>query len=74
MNVGIGIEYYCNYKGERTFPNNYYYRYFNNSDKTFIKHFTKTIEEFCNKLKSGDAHYGANFLKYSYQKVLNFNK
>lgn len=70
MTVGIGIKYFCNHKGERIFPPNYYFRKFNKDDKTFVKHFTKTSEEFCNKLKRGDACFGSNFITYKYGEIL----
>ena len=56
---GINIQYFCNSEGQRIYPNSFFKlncKVRNNS--AFIKHFfTKTAEEFCNKMKRGDAHF-----------------
>jgi hypothetical protein len=78
MNAGINIKYYCNSNGERIFPKNYFHRKFKNNSFAFIKHFSmKTIEEFCNKIKRGDAHYSLNNPYYKIilkKKIRNFFK
>ena len=56
---GINIQYFCNSEGKRLYPNSFFKlncKVKNNN--AFIKHFfTKTVEEFCNKIKRGDAHF-----------------
>ena len=56
---GINIQYFCNSEGKRLYPNSFLKlncKVRNNN--AFIKHFfTKTVEEFCNKIKRGDAHF-----------------
>lgn len=55
---GINIYSFCNSKGEKIYPKD-----FNNNKKeisplAYIKHYyTKTVEEFCNKIKKGNAHF-----------------
>ncbi len=69
MNPGINIKYFCNSNGERIFPNNFFYRKFDNNNLAFIKHFyTKTAKEFCNKLTKGDIYYSKD--NPSYKKIL----
>lgn len=58
MIPGINIYYFCNSNGERIYPNNFYNNDYQNNLTAFIKHYsTKTAEEFCYKIKKGNAHY-----------------
>ena len=64
---GININYFCDSYGMRVFPINYYRIMFNNKNHIFIKHFyTKTTEEFCNKIKKGDVQFHKNQPNYDY--------
>ena len=48
---------------------------FEREPKAFIKHYyTKTVEEFCNKIKKGHAHFHKNHSQYlkSIQQRVNF--
>ena len=66
---GININYFCDPYGMRVFPNTFYYMTFKNKYKIFIKHFyTKTVEEFCNKINKGDVQ----FHKYNINSKLNY--
>ena len=66
MIPGINIDYYFNANGERIFPINF----FNANNKNYeligyLKHFyTKTAEEFCNKINKGDGQFHKNHYKY----------
>lgn len=58
MIPGINIHYFCNSNGEKIYPNNFYKNKIEKNPKAYIKHYySKTVEEFCIKLKKGDAHY-----------------
>ena len=58
---GINIQYFCNSNGERIYPKNFFGIKFEKKPKAFIKHYyTKTIEEFCNKIIKGHASYSKN--------------
>ena len=59
--AGINIYKFCNSNGKRVYPKNFFSNIFDKEPKAFIKHyFTKTVEEFCNKIKRGDAHFDEN--------------
>ena len=63
--IGININQFCDSNGNRIFPENYYTIKNNNNSKAFIKHFyTKTAEEFCNKIIKGDVQFHKNHQKY----------
>lgn len=65
MLPGININYFCNSNGERIFPSSYLNVEYNNNSMAYIKHFyTKTAEEFCNKINKGDAQFHKNHPKY----------
>ncbi len=65
MIPGINIYYFCNSNGERIYPNNFYNNNYQNNLTSFIKHYsTKTAEEFCSKIKKGNAHYHKNHPDY----------
>lgn len=69
MNPGININYFCNSRGERIYPINFFYRKFQNNNLAFIKHFyTKTAKEFCSKLIKGDIFFSRD--NNSYNKTL----
>jgi len=56
--IGVNTKYFCNSNGIRLFPNTYFDFQAPNNSEAFIKHFyTKTSEEFCFKIKRGDAHF-----------------
>ena len=62
---GININSFCNSKGELIYPDNFFGYKFEEKPKAYIKHFyTKTVEEFCAKLKKGDAHFHKDHAKY----------
>ena len=65
MIPGINIHYFCNSNGERIYPNNFYNYNYKNNLTGFIKHYyTKTAEEFCYKIKKGNAHFHKNHPNY----------
>ena len=69
--IGVNTKYFCDSNGKRLFPNNYYN--FNPPKKptAFIMHFfTKTAEEFCIKLKRGDAQ--SHKTQSDYNHIINF--
>ena len=69
MNPGINIKYFCNSKGKRIFPLDFFYREFTNDNLAFIKHFyTKTVKEFCNKITKGDIFFSQS--NYNYNKSI----
>ena len=64
--VGININYFCDSNGIRVFPNSYYQIEYNNKSKAYIKHFyTKTVEEFCKKIRRTDAQFDRNYWYYN---------
>ena len=67
---GINVYNFCNSNGELIYPRNFFNNKFETNPKAFIKHFhTKTVEEFCSKIKRGDAHYHKNHKDY--QSIIN---
>ena len=55
---GINIYSFCNSKGEKIFPNTFLNNKIEISPMAYIKHYyTKTVEEFCNKINKGHAHF-----------------
>ena len=67
---GININYFCNTNGIRIYPNTFYSTEFQNNYKIFIKHFyTKSAEEFCNKIKKGDVQFHKN--QPNYRTIIN---
>lgn len=59
--IGINTQYFCDSNGNRLFPSSYYGFEVPNNPKAYIKHFyTKTVEEFCNKINRGDGHFHKN--------------
>ena len=64
--VGININKFCNSNGQLIYPQDFYGHKFENNPKAYIKHFyTKTVEEFCNKINKGNAHFHKNHTKYN---------
>ena len=62
---GINVFHFCNSKEELIFPKNFFGSKFFTEPKAYIKHFyTKTAEEFCDKLRKGDAHFHKNHQNY----------
>ena len=58
---GINIFSFCNSKGEKIYPKNFLSNKIEISPLAYIKHYyTKTVEEFCNKINKGHAHYHKN--------------
>ena len=64
---GININFFCNSEGKRIFPMNLFGQDCINNENFFIKHFfTKSVEEFCIKMRRGDAHFNKMNPKYKY--------
>ena len=62
---GINIFHFCNSNGELIYPKNFMNNRFERKPKAYIKHYyTKTAEEFCYKLKKGNAHFHKNHKQY----------
>jgi hypothetical protein len=56
--IGINTHYFCDSNGNRLFPKSFDEFKAPNKPEAYIKHFyTKTVEEFCNKINRGDGHY-----------------
>jgi hypothetical protein len=56
--IGINTQYFCDSNGNRLFPRSYYGFEVPIKPEAYIKHFyTKTAEEFCNKIIKGDGHF-----------------
>ena len=79
--IGINVKYFCNSNGKRVFPATFYDINFPKDSLAYIKHFyTKTAEEFCNKISKGDIQFHKNHPKYKsnfYYKInifFSFNK
>ena len=63
--IGINTKYFCDSNGNRIFPQTFHQFAIPNKPKAYIKHFyTKTAEEFCNKINKGDAHFPKNHPDY----------
>lgn len=63
--IGINIDYFCNSNGMRIIPQTFYDIHFANNNNAYIKHFyTKTAEEFCNKINKGDVQFHRENLHY----------
>ena len=61
---GINIYHFCNSNGDLIYPNNFFVNKFESKPIAYIKHFyTKTIEEFCNKINK-HPHYFKNHPEY----------
>ena len=62
---GINIFHFCNSNGELIYPKNFMGNSFEKKPKAYIEHYyTKTVEEFCNKLRKGHAHFHKNHKEY----------
>ncbi len=62
--AGINVFSFCNSNGELIYPKNFFANDFEKKPKAYIKHFyTKTAEEFCNKINK-DAHRHKNHPGY----------
>jgi hypothetical protein len=56
--IGINTKYFCDSNGKRIIPKSYYHFEVPDKPEAYIKHFyTKTAEEFCNKIIKGDGHF-----------------
>ena len=63
--VGININYFCDSNGNRVFPSTFSDLEYNRNNTAIIKHFyTKSAEEFCNKIKRGDAIFYKQYFNY----------
>ena len=63
--IGINTKYFCDSNGNRLFPKSYYQFKVPKTPEAYIKHFyTKTAEEFCNKINKGDVQFHENYPKY----------
>ena len=73
---GINIYSFCNSKGENIYPKNYYNSDVEISPLAYIKHYhIKTVEEFCNKIKKGNAHfhnYHPNYMNVTKNRIYLF--
>ena len=59
--IGINTKYFCDSNGNRIFPKSFNVFVPPKEPEAYIKHFfTKTVEEFCNKINKGDGHYHKN--------------
>ena len=66
MIPGINIYNFCNSNGEKIYPKTFFGNTFENNPMAFIKHFyTKTAEEFCNKINKGDVAIHTNYFKFA---------
>ena len=79
--IGVNTSNFCNSNGNRIIPLNYIDFTAPEEPEIYIKHFyTKTAEEFCNKIKKGDVHFKKNdtttnnILQNRIQRFKNFNK
>ena len=64
-NVGYRVNYFCNSNGNKIFLRNYLDFMAPIEPESYIKHFyTKTVEEFCNKLRKGGGHINNDHPKY----------
>ena len=62
---GINVKYFCNSNGKRVFPTSFYNINFSKDYLAYIKHFyTKTAEEFCDKISKGDIQFHKNHPSY----------
>ena len=62
---GINIYSFCNSNGRKIYPKNFLNNKIEISPLAYLKHYyTKTVEEFCNKLNKGHAHYHKNHPNY----------
>ena len=78
---GINVFSFCNSNGELIYPKNFFSNKFEKKPKAYIKHFyTKTAEEFCEKMKKGGGHINKSHPKYKIiaqnriQRFKKFNK
>ena len=68
--IGINIDYFCDSNGGRVYPKTFYGIPFKKDYKIFIKHFyTKTAEEFCQKIKKGDVQFNKD--QFYYKGIIN---
>ena len=73
--LGVNTNYFCNSNGKRLFLTNFYFIQPPKKPKAYIKHFfTKTAEEFCMKLRRGDAHYNKEQTDYKFIMKERINK
>ena len=65
--IGINTKYFCDSNGNRIFPKTFFTFVPPKKPEAYIKHFyTKTAEEFCNKINKGDGHYHKSHPKRLY--------
>jgi len=64
LNIGININYFCDSNGKRIFLKSSRFKP-PKKPEAYIKHFyTKSVEEFCNKINKGDGHFYKNHPKH----------
>jgi len=72
----INVHYFCNSRGVKINPKNLMNKIIEYKPLAYIKHYyTKTVEEFCLKIKRGNAHYynqHPNYMKIIKYKIYNF--
>ena len=65
--IGINTKFFCDSNGNRIFPKTFFTFVPPKKPEAYIKHFyTKTAEEFCNKINKGDGHYHKSHPKRLY--------
>ena len=79
--IGINTNYFCDSNGRRIYPNNLMDFNPPYDPEAWVNHYyTKTVEEFCNKIEKGDVHYSKNhpqflnILKNKVNRFIKFNK
>ena len=66
-NVGFNVNYFCDSNGNKIIPPSYLDFSPPREPESYIKHFyTKTVEEFCKKIKRGGGHYNNDHPNYKY--------
>ena len=74
--IGINTKYFCDSNGKRLFPKSFHQFEVPEKPEAYIKHFyTKTAEEFCNKINKGDVHFNKNnpnYLNILKSKIITF--
>ena len=68
--IGINTNYFCDSNGNRLYINDIYsFNPPDNPEAVINHYYTKTVDEFCNKLRKGDGHFYKNHTRY--ESILN---
>ena len=63
--IGINTNYFCDSNGNRLYINDIYsFNPPDNPEAVINHYYTKTVDEFCNKLRKGDGHFYKNHPQY----------